>query len=131
MKSVTSSPIERRFQKRERERKEILSIVLHIVSSFSARKRKRKRRILNHSDAVVIDAASEDVHDAASTGAKSAASAVVIDAIPKDVHNAAFPGVFDAAPTVVGDAASTDVHVSAWVNDAASTDVYDATFPGA
>ena len=124
MKSVTSSPTERTIQNRERERIEILSNILHIVSSFSARKRRRKRQILypQHSDAVVIDAASKDVHDAASTGAKSAASAVVIDAIPKDVHDAAFPGVFDAAPTVVGDAASTDVHdVSTGANDAVTT----------
>ena len=105
MKSVTSFPIERAIQKRKRGRKEILSIVLHIVSSFSARERERKRRILNHYNAVVIDAISTDFHaaslgvyDAAatdvyaiSTGAEGAASSVMFDA-DMDVHDAASTG---------------------------------------
>ena len=138
MKSVTSFPIERTILKRKRERKEILSIVLHIVSSFSARKRRRKRRILipHHSDAVVT---SKDVHDAVSTGAESAASAVVIDAAStdvhevspgaldaasKDVHDAAFMDVYDAASTVVIDAIYSDVHAASSVVFDAATDVH-------
>ena len=95
LKSVTNSPIERAILKQKRERKEILSIVLHIVSSFSARKRERKRGNLNHYGAVAIDAIPADFH-AASTGAKGAASFDVFDAA-SDVH--AISTVFHAAST--------------------------------
>ena len=107
MKSVTSFPIERAIQKLEREKIEILSIILHIVLRFSAGKRERKRRILYHFNAVVIDAIYMDVH-AASTGALGAISSLVIDAVSKDGH-AASTGAQSATSSVVFDAA-TDVH---------------------
>ena len=105
MKSVTSFPIERAIQKLEREKIEILSIILHIVLRFSAGKRERKRRILNHSDAGVIDANSTDVH-VASTGALGADSTAVHNAAFMDVYNAASTGAWGATSSVVIDAAS-------------------------
>ena len=114
LKSVTNSPIERAILKRKRERKEILSIVLHIVSSFSARK---PLLYSHHYDAVVIDTISADLH-AASTGALGAASTAVIDAIYTDVH---------ADSMSVYDAVATDVYaISTGALGATSSVVYDA-----